>query len=137
MKNITDFLNEGKIPSPSKDSIKNDIYNHLTKYFKINYKVNSLDDAMEDVTKDPYTIDYLTKDDIKDADHIYVMKCWNGGENLIKNYAYNLADVVSHRNNTDVQWFFVVEKKKVKVFKYSRRYYGMDSIKEQIYEFEI
>lgn len=136
MKHLDQYINEQKELTPSKDLVKNDIYNYL-KGFKIVWKVNTVDDALADITKEKYLERYLNSSDLKGAEKIYWMKCWNGGSTLTKSSPYNQAEIVSYKNNTDTKWFFVVNGKSVTVIRYTTRYYGMGEIKEVINKFEI
>jgi len=139
MKSLYAYLTEGVSTDKldrSDDDIKNSIIDELGKY-KIVYLVKTVDAALDEITdKKTWWQKFLDKNDVKGADHIYWMKCWNGGD-TIRDFGYNIADVASHKNNTDVKWFFIVRGKDVTVIKYRTRYYGQQDTKEEIYSFTI
>jgi len=136
MTNLYDYILEAKVLTPSNDKIKNDIIDYL-KGFKIVWKVDGVDSALADITKEKYLKNYLDDSDLKGAEKVYWMKCWNGGDTLTKASPHNQAEIVSYNNNTDTKWFFVVKGKSVTVIRYTNRYYGMGSVKEVINKFEI
>ena len=91
MKSLYEYINESsKTLMPSDDPIKNDIYNYL-KQFKIVWGVNDVDSALEDITKERYLKNYLDDSDLKGAEKVYWMKCWNGGDALSKSSLYTLT----------------------------------------------
>ena len=147
MKGLVQYISEAinmfeatdaKNLTQSDDETKNKIMSYL-KDFKIRWSVKTVDSAINEITKDrvQYYKEYLTPEEIKGSDKIYIMKCWNDGFNLDKSSRYNCADIVDYNNNTDVFWLLLVKGKSVTVFSVERKYYGLKDTKKQINKFRI
>lgn len=107
------------------DTTANNIVGYLQQNYNINWKVQSVSAAIANVTGEDYISNYLDKDITSKYDKIYKLSCLNGGTSITKDSEHSLAEIVSHKNNTDVKWFACVSHNTCDMYIYTRGNYGV------------
>lgn len=127
----------------SEDNVKNAIVTYLDNNYNIVWKSKQMDGciAVDNViTKVITNVECDNENisnDLNNADDVYSMSILNGGTSLIKGSKYSDGEVIYHKNNTDVVWYFVVNGNKVNMYYREYGYYGKPTQWKKLASFNI